>query len=364
LCAALTKYEKQFADFLLDTVRRTLYIQTGRQDHRWLLHQMTSYYHMDTESLTIGSNQSVKVTKSAYAQEPKMKLSDAIRLLHKVNASIKANEYAAASVASSGGANKDSKQQQQQQQARKNNENDFIIHFLELSECTPVIKSADLLMALRHYDGHFVLTFLNSGYALASFEDSGVMRDALSKLLKTSKFVLDVAQEDGAMCLFPASLHPSASKKSAAAAASSSADAWDAAASGGSKASAVPDAWDNDDDGDDDNADGKSWRQNKNAGKIGGGAWKRVESKPGSYKPPALRAKNRVSSSSSLSSSSDDGWTTSTSSAPAAAATTATPSSTPAAAAAAAASTAPVYSNPYATLARGASEFDDEDEED
>jgi hypothetical protein len=183
------RMERALADFL-----STPLSHGGRPSHtfppmqtsqRWLLHQLSSYWSLTSESFDPEPRRSVRVLRSAHSKAPSMKLTDAVKLYREA----KNNKSGVSSL--SGLA------------LPRVMQPTAVLHLYDLA-LEPKISPADLSLALRPYaadgalaataaaaGGPFRINFLDHSHALVVFPDANQAATVRSNLIARKLFAAE-----------------------------------------------------------------------------------------------------------------------------------------------------------------------------
>ena len=171
----VVRMERQLEQFLglTGSANKTFGIMPTAQ--RWVLHQLSSYFNMDSESFDPEPRRSVRVIKSAVSLLPKMKLSDAVKLYRDAKAGKGGATPAKVTLAPS-----------------------TVIHLFDLDQ-EPRISASDLALALKPYsldyngdrNHNFRTNWLDHSHALIVFQDAQLATNIRANLVARKLFALE-----------------------------------------------------------------------------------------------------------------------------------------------------------------------------
>ena len=148
--------ERKLNDWLDDSAASTKMFPSMKAEQRWLLHQLSAFYHLTAESVDVEPNRSVRFIRGARSAIPSVSLSSATRT------------YINSKTGKGGGA--------------RGVDERLVLHLIGLA-VEPRISVHDVRMMFHDWEGHFKLNWMDDDHALATFDEQGMRERARERLL-------------------------------------------------------------------------------------------------------------------------------------------------------------------------------------
>lgn len=150
-----SRFERRINDWLDDSNTPTKMFPNMPATHRWILHQLASYYELHSESFDQEPHRSVRMQRSAASQIPSVSLSSAARTYQQHKSTSSAPRTV-----------------------------DALVHFVEL-DLFPAVAPADLHSMLGGFVGRYRLNWLDShAHAFAVVESAALATQIAEAITK------------------------------------------------------------------------------------------------------------------------------------------------------------------------------------